>query len=92
MKTGVINPSKISGVWQKIYDYTVEENEGINGNDKLICSFDGADEATAFTAEIGGAFTFAGTAQLDTAQKKLGTASLLLDGNSMHFFSSTTTT
>lgn len=49
---------------------------------KLLIHFDGADAATTYTAESGQTVTFAGTAQLDTAQKKFGTASLLLDGNS----------
>lgn len=49
---------------------------------KLLIHFDGTDAATSYTAESGQALTFTGTAQLDTAQKKFGTASLLLDGNS----------
>jgi hypothetical protein len=46
----------------------------------LQASFDGADAATAATDVKGHALTFAGNAQLDTAAKKFGTASLLLDG------------
>ena len=49
---------------------------------ELAISFDGADEATTLTAETGQTVTFGGTAQLDTAQYKYGTSSLLLDGNS----------
>lgn len=51
---------------------------------KLIVHWDGADAATAYTTEDDGArtVTFGGTAQLDTAQKKFGASSLLLDGNS----------
>jgi hypothetical protein len=51
---------------------------------KLMIHFDGVDGAIAYTTEDDGArvVTFVGTAQLDTAQKKFGTASLLLDGNS----------
>ncbi len=48
--------------------------------DKLDSTFDGADGATAFLDPIAGAYTFGGNAQLDTAQKKEGSASLLLDG------------
>lgn len=48
----------------------------------LLSRFDGADEATAYTAETGQVITFGGTAQLDTSQKKYGTASVLFDGNS----------
>ena len=51
----------------------------------LLLHFDGTDGATATTdSAIAGAaphtITFAGDAQLDTAQKRFGTASLLLDG------------
>lgn len=48
----------------------------------LLCTFDGADAATSFTSEDAGAraATFLNQAQLDTAQKKFGSASLLLDG------------
>jgi len=49
---------------------------------KLLIHFDGTDGATTYTAETGQTVTFVGTAQLDTAQKEFGTASLLLDGNS----------
>jgi hypothetical protein len=50
----------------------------------LLIPFNGSDAATATTDESDNSHTvtFAGTAQLDTAQKKFGTASLLLDGNS----------
>lgn len=51
---------------------------------QLLADWDGIDAATSFTEESGNTAvaTFAGTAQLDTAQQKFGTASLLLDGNS----------
>lgn len=51
-------------------------------NVKLLCGFNGTDAATAFTDESAAArvATFVGNAQLDTAQSKFGTASLLLDG------------
>lgn len=64
------------------YAYTA----GFGGNDPHFASvvflshFDGADAATAATDEKGHAITFNGNAQLDTAQFKFGTASLLLDG------------
>jgi hypothetical protein len=51
-------------------------------NSAVCLNFNGADAAQATTDLSGKAWTFAGTAQLDTAQKKYGTASLLLDGNS----------
>lgn len=48
----------------------------------LLLGFDGTDAATATTDESASAnaITFVGNAQIDTAQKKFGTASLLLDG------------
>jgi hypothetical protein len=51
-------------------------------NVKLLCGFNGTDGATSFTDESSAArvATFVGNAQLDTAQAKYGTASLLLDG------------
>lgn len=49
---------------------------------KLLLKFNGTDGAKAYTAETGQTVTFAGTAQLDTAQKRFGASSLLLDGNS----------
>ena len=47
---------------------------------KLQSTFDGVDGATAYTDPIQGAYTFVANAQLDTAQKKFGTASILFDG------------
>lgn len=51
---------------------------------KLMLNFNGADAATSTVDDSpkGHAVNFTGTAQLDTAEKKFGTASLLLDGNS----------
>ena len=48
----------------------------------LQANFDGPDAATTYTSEDNGfrAATFIGDAQLDTAQFKFGTASLLCDG------------
>lgn len=52
----------------------------------LLLGMDGADGATTTSDESsaahGAATSFDGTAQLDTAQSKFGSASLLLDGNS----------
>lgn len=45
----------------------------------LLIHFNGTDGQTSYTAETGQTLTFNGTAQLDTAQKKFGTASLLVD-------------
>ena len=54
---------------------------GLNGNTKMLLHLDGADTSTTFTDETGTHTPSAvADAQLDTAQKKWGTASLLLDG------------
>lgn len=51
-------------------------------NVQLLAGLNGADGATSYTEETSNAraATFFGNAQLDTAQAKFGTASLLLDG------------
>lgn len=50
-------------------------------NVELLCGFNGADAATSFTEESNSrSTTFSGNAQLDTAQAKWGSSSLLLDG------------
>lgn len=55
----------------------------IDDYDVLLVHCDGADGVTAWVdAANGAAISAIGTAQADTAQKKFGTASLLLDGNS----------
>lgn len=46
-----------------------------------LLHFDGTDGSTTFTDEKGKTWTAGGNAQLDTAQQKFGTASLLLDGS-----------
>lgn len=58
-------------------------------NVAFLCSFDGADAATSATDDSSDArtITFNGTAQLDTAQFKFGTASLLTDGSDGSFVS-----
>jgi len=58
---------------------------GLNENTKLLLHCDGADESTTFTdSRLTDPHTVTanGTAQLDTAEKKWGTASGLFDGNS----------
>lgn len=47
---------------------------------QFLAHFNGVDGATTYTAESGQILDFKGDAQLDTAQKEFGTASLLLDG------------
>lgn len=51
-------------------------------NTKLLLHCDGSDTSTTFTDNSGTskAVTVAGNAQVDTAQKKFGTGSVLLDG------------
>ncbi len=50
----------------------------------LLLHLNGANGATSTvdSSEHGHAITFVGTAQLDTAEKKFGTSSLLVDGDS----------
>jgi hypothetical protein len=50
--------------------------------ENLLIHFDGSNGQTTYTAETGQTVSFVGTAQLDSAIKKFGTTSLLLDGNS----------
>jgi len=55
----------------------------VDSYDKCLIHFDGVDTATAAVETVTGkVITFVGTAQLDTAQKKFGLSSLLLNGNS----------
>jgi hypothetical protein len=55
---------------------------GLDSYVKLYCNFNGADGSQTIIDDYGGkTITANGDAQLDTAQKKFGTASLLLDGN-----------
>ena len=80
----------VSGVLQDFTAYTypsvVYGNDGIDIGDntatKLLLNFDGTDGATTTTDASPSAHTvsFEGNAQLDTAAKQFGTASLLLDG------------
>lgn len=53
---------------------------GIDEYTKTMLHFNGTDASTTFTDVIGRTWTAYGNAQLDTAQKVFGTASLLLDG------------
>lgn len=80
----------VSGVFQEPSAYTypsvVYGNDGIDIGDntatKLLLNFNGTDGATTTTDASPSAHTvsFEGNAQLDTAAKQFGTASLLLDG------------
>ena len=80
----------VSGVFQEPTAYTypsvVYGDNGIDIGDntatKLLLNFNGTDGATTTTDASPSAHTvsFEGNAQLDTAAKQFGTASLLLDG------------
>ena len=63
------------GVWDAVGGGTAWDSYT-----KLMLHCDGTDAATTFTDEIGKTVTANGDAQLDTAQKKFGTASGLFDG------------
>jgi len=55
---------------------------GLDAYVKLYCNFNGTDASTTILDNYGGkTITVNGNAQLDTAQKKFGLSSLLLDGN-----------
>ena len=49
---------------------------------KAMLHFEGSDESTTFTDEIGKTWTASGTAQIDTGQKKFNSASGMFDGDS----------
>lgn len=66
---GVKWAAAAGGSSENFYDYVTS-----------LLHFDGTDGATTFTDEKGVTWTANGNAQLDTAQFKFGTASLLLDG------------
>jgi hypothetical protein len=56
-------------------------NDSDTGNETLLLNFNGTDGSTTLTDDTGlNTLTAYGNAQLDTALKKFGTASLLLDG------------
>lgn len=56
------------------FDNTIDDSE-------LLINFDGADAAATYTTDdtVGRTVTFAGDAQLDTAEKRVGVSSLLLN-------------
>jgi len=67
---------------QKVYLRETSDYE-LDSYTKLLLHFDGEDGDTkTVDSATNKAVTFVGTAQLDTAQKKFGNSSLLLDGNS----------
>jgi len=53
---------------------------------RIYAPFNGDDTAIKYTALTFQDFIFEGTAQLDTAQKKFGGSSLMLDGNSDYLY------
>ena len=74
---GSFRPITLTGL------YEGTPSAGFIANLTLLLHFDGSDGATTTTDSSNNerTITLAGDAQLDTAQKKFGTASLLLDGN-----------
>lgn len=65
----------IDGAWKSAYS-----SSSIDSYTKSLLHFNGSDASTTFTDEAGKTWTAYGNAQLDTAQKKFGTASGLFDG------------
>lgn len=72
----------LGGVLTRLPIGTAGQTLKVGSIGDLLIKFNGADGATTYTAETGQTVTFVGTAALDTAIKKFGSASLLLDGNS----------
>lgn len=54
--------------------------ETFDRTQNVLLHFEGADAATTTTDDFGNTWTFAGNAQIDNAQFKFGSTSLLLDG------------
>jgi len=77
--TKTYTSSEISEIVEDIVDNYIIGQE-LDTNIKALIHFDGNDGANTYTAETGQTLTFAGNAQLDTADKKFGASSLLLDG------------
>lgn len=70
-----------SGLTGTSYTWTTEAADSGLDATVTLCNFNGTDAATSTLDPYGRTWTFYGNAQLDTAQKKYGTASLLLDGS-----------
>ncbi len=73
-------------IWTKgttVVNYGAVAINGLDSDVKLLLHLDGADAATTTTdaSDSGHVATFVASAQLDTAQKKFGTSSLLLNGS-----------
>jgi hypothetical protein len=76
---GSFRPITLTG----LYEGTPSAGSSADTRISLLLHFDGTDGATTTTDDGPDerTITLAGDAELDTAQKKFGTASLLLDGN-----------
>ena len=68
-----LTPEEVSNIYYGIVE--------MDAYTKLLLHFEGADASTVIRDEMGKAVTAYGNAQLDTAQKKFGSSSLLLDGD-----------
>lgn len=66
--------ARIDGPW------ALDGTDTYYSNVVSLLHFDGADASTTFTDQRGRVWTPSGNAQIDTAQKKYGTAAALLDG------------
>lgn len=84
-ETGVDTAGSTHEVYNSTDDYYYNEQEvgGIDSYTKLMLHCNGTDGSTTFIDSSASAhgMSATGNAQLDTAQQKFGTASLLLDGN-----------
>ncbi len=68
------------------YGYAFDQTQG------SLLTFEAADASTAIIDDFGNTWTASGNAQIDTAQFKFGTSSLLLDGTGDYVTSTSITT
>lgn len=84
-ESGIDTNSSSDYIWNGSpnYDVIAEPLGGIDGNASLVLHANGTDGSTTFTDSSSAANTITATggAQIDTAQKKFGTASGLFDGS-----------
>lgn len=82
-QTGIDDTASTGETYDEAGDFYKPTSGGTNTNYKLILHGNGDDAATSTTDDSpsGHTINFNGHAQLDTAQKKFGSASFLFDGN-----------
>lgn len=76
------NTAAAKGLVPPQYGYAFDRTQG------ALLNFEGADASTTMIDDFGNTWTASGNAQIDTAQSKFGTSSLLLDGTGDYVSSS----